>query len=135
MLPAWLKLKADLSRPITEALGIDWSQIPSIACPTFTRTWKERLLETLHNSDLVNAVLSLLPEKAIRAAKGTVKKTLQQPGLSQGMALLYQCQYKLPIQKAEKILRYEPIVSFSEACDHTVDWLSSVGYPVVSQRQ
>jgi nucleoside-diphosphate-sugar epimerase len=126
---------ADLYRPIAEALGIDWSQIPSIDCPTFTRTWKAHLLETLHNSDLVNVVLSLLPEKAISAAKGKVKKTLQQPDLLQGMALLYQCQYKLPIQKAEKILGYEPIVSFSEACDRTVDWLSSVGYPVVSQRQ
>lgn len=121
---------ADLYRPIAEALGIELSQIPNIDCPKFTRSWKEQLLEALRNSDALNAGLSLFPERLKQTFKGSVKNTLQSPGLTQEMALLYQCQYKLPHHRAEKILGYEPIVSFAEACDRTIDWLASAGYPV-----
>lgn len=126
---------ADLYHPVIEALGIDFRQIPNIDCPKFTRSWKEQFLETLRNSDLLQAVLSFFPEESKRSVRGKVKKTLQQPGVTQEMALLYQCQYKLPWQKAEKILGYKPIVSFSEACRRTIDGLASAGYPVLTDRQ
>jgi nucleoside-diphosphate-sugar epimerase len=126
---------ADLYRPIAEALGQDFSKIRNIDNPTFTPSLKDRIKETLRNSDLVQTSLSLIPNKSNQMAKGTAQKTLQQPALNQEMALLYQCQYKLPCQKAQKILGYEPIVSFSEACRRTIDWLTSTGYPVVPQRQ
>jgi hypothetical protein len=47
------------------------------------------------------------------------------------MALLYQCQYKLPFEKAEKMLGYKPIVSFQEGCRRSVAWMEFAGYPVV----
>jgi nucleoside-diphosphate-sugar epimerase len=39
------------------------------------------------------------------------------------MAELQQSQYKLPFNKAERILGYEPIVSFDEGCRRSIEWL------------
>jgi nucleoside-diphosphate-sugar epimerase len=84
------------------------------------------------HSELLNVTFSRLPDAVKHQFKGKVKQTLATPGISPTMAALYQCQYKLPDQKAQKILGYEPIVSFSEACDRTIRWLATQNYPVIS---
>lgn len=139
---------ADFYRPVAEALGIDPSQIPHVEAPKFTRSWKQRVLGPVWDSALVQKTLSLLSDDL----KRTVKEALfprSKPATSlpptlpskpklivtQEMALLQQCQYKLPFKKAEKILNYEPIVSFPEASHRSVDWLASAGYPVISKSQ
>src|SRR6266545_1122480 len=48
------------------------------------------------------------------------------------MSLLFGCHYKLPYDKAARLLGYEPIVSFREGCRRTVGWLAFAGYPVSS---
>jgi hypothetical protein len=48
------------------------------------------------------------------------------------MALLYRCAYKLPFDKAARLLRYEPRVSFELACRRTIAWLAFAGYPVTN---
>jgi 2-alkyl-3-oxoalkanoate reductase len=133
----------DLYGFIAKALGIEMSQIHNIQMPyvdssTYTLSWKRRLLEGLRNSDILNKLSSLLPEQSKQLLKGNLKKSLESsssepgtiPTITPEMALLYLSQYKLPIKKAEKILGYEPIVSFPEACRRTVEWLASKGYPV-----
>jgi nucleoside-diphosphate-sugar epimerase len=119
---------ADLYRPIAKALGFDLSQLRNIDCPEFTPNWKERLREGLKNANLLGSALYFLASQR----KKQVPPTPQQPGLNQEMASLYQCEYKLPNQKAKEMLNYSPIVSFEEASKRTVDWLASQGYPVVS---
>jgi hypothetical protein len=47
------------------------------------------------------------------------------------MELLHRCQYKLPHDKAARMLGYAPVVSFEEACRRTIGWLAFAGYPVV----
>ncbi len=112
---------ADLYRPIAQTLGMDLSQLKNIDSPKFTPTWKEKLRETLKNSDFFGGTLYVLASQ--RQKKAT--PIPQQPALNQEMASLYQCQYKLPNQKAKEILNYSPIVSFEEASKRTVDWLTS----------
>jgi hypothetical protein len=51
------------------------------------------------------------------------------------MALLYQCEYKLPFEKATKTLGYRPIVAYPEACRRSIGWLNFAGYPVVDCHQ
>jgi nucleoside-diphosphate-sugar epimerase len=58
-----------------------------------------------------------------------------QPIASLEMALLHQCQYKLPDTKARKVLGYQPGVSFAEAGRRTVGWLAFAGYPVIDTYQ
>ena len=82
----------------------------------------------MKNANLLGSALYFLASQR----KKQVPPTPQQPGLNQEMASLYQCEYKLPNQKAKEMLNYSPIVSFEEASKRTVDWLASQGYPVVS---
>jgi len=49
------------------------------------------------------------------------------------MRLLYRCRYKLPIDKAARLLAYEPRIPFELACRRTVAWLAFAGYPVRSE--
>jgi 2-alkyl-3-oxoalkanoate reductase len=114
---------ADLYRPIADALGVEFSQIPNINITNYTPGFKEKLRETLRNSDLLGGISSLIASKRQKNSPQAV----QQPGLNQEMASLYLCQYKFPDRKAEQVLNYSPIVSFSEACDRTIKWLASEG--------
>lgn len=133
---------SDFYRPIAEAFGIELAQIPHVACPQFTRSWKERLLEPLLASEPLQTVLSF-SDKLKRVVKKAVPSGNQsslvspwippaqrKPIVTQEIALLQQCQYKLPFQKAETILGYKPIVSFPEGCQRSINWLASTGYPI-----
>jgi nucleoside-diphosphate-sugar epimerase len=42
------------------------------------------------------------------------------------MAELQQSQYKLPFNKAERILGFAPIMSLEEGCSHPIEWLSQL---------
>ncbi|NJK36303.1 MAG: NAD(P)H-binding protein [Oscillatoriales cyanobacterium RM2_1_1] len=118
---------ADLYQPIAHSLGTDLSQLTNINCPEFTPTWKEQLREGLKNSNLLGSLLHFLSSQRKQHLQFP-----QQPALNQEMIWLYQCQYKLPHQKAQEQLNYSPIVSFEEACDRTKEWLASEGYPLIS---
>lgn len=132
---------ADFYYPIAEALGIDLAQIHCVSAPQFTRSWKKRILEPIWDSTVVQKVLSLLSDPLKQTIKRAIpRRKKSSTPLSQSssikpqlivtpeMAALQQCQYKLPLEKAEKILSYKPIVSFPEACDRCIDWLASEGY-------
>ena len=49
-----------------------------------------------------------------------------EPVVTEMMSILQQSQYQLPFTKAEKLLGYEPIVSFDEGCRRSIDWLSGI---------
>jgi 2-alkyl-3-oxoalkanoate reductase len=115
---------ADVYRPIAETLGVEFSQIPNINCSDYTPSFKEKLKETLRNSAPSAKLLYFIASK--RQQKSSQK--IYQPALNWEMASLYLCQHKLSSQKAQQMLNYSPIVSFSEACDRTSEWLISEGY-------
>jgi 2-alkyl-3-oxoalkanoate reductase len=114
----------DVYRPIAEALGVEFSQIANINCSDYTPSFKEKLKETLRNSNLSAKLLYLIASKRQQNSQ----QAIYQPPLNWEMASLYLCQHKFSYQKAEQMLNYSPIVSFSEACDRTSEWLVSKSY-------
>lgn len=50
--------------------------------------------------------------------------------VAEDMNLLQQCEYKLPNDKAARLLEYRPPVSFEEGMKKSVQWLKFAGYPV-----
>jgi nucleoside-diphosphate-sugar epimerase len=145
---------AEFYRPIAEALGFDLNQVPHVTYTPPIPTQKERLKAVLA-SPPSRVFLSLFPYKlryAIRIGLYTLLKPprprfspwtfpkLQQqsppePVATLEMAFLHQCQYKLPDTKARKMLGYQPIVSFPEACRRSITWLAFAGYPVIESYQ
>ncbi len=145
---------ADLYRPVANALGFDLAQVPDATYSPGTAGKKERI-KTLLKSPHALKVLSLLPNRLVQSVKAGVSTLLARPAqnfsspwaipelqsstpqikASLEMSLLHQCQYKLLHTKAKKIMGYEPIVSFQEACARTVGWLAFSGYPVIEPYQ
>lgn len=145
---------AEFYRPIAEALGFELSQVPHVTYTPPVPTQKERL-KALLATPPSRLFLSLFPYKFRYAIKVGLSTLLArprqysspwafpklqpqlppQPVATLEMALLHQCQYKLPDTKARKMLGYQPIVSFPEACCRSIGWLAFAGYPVIESYQ
>ena len=131
----------DFYRPFAEALGIDPTEIAQFAAPQFTHSRKEQLIGSLRNSELIQKILAsvsddfkqniknALPKRGKRSTQRSTEPiqaamTQAKPAVSEMMAELQQTQYKLPFEKAEKLLGYAPIVSFDEGCQRSIEWLA-----------
>uniref|UniRef100_B8HV77 NAD-dependent epimerase/dehydratase n=1 Tax=Cyanothece sp. (strain PCC 7425 / ATCC 29141) TaxID=395961 RepID=B8HV77_CYAP4 len=133
----------DFYRPFAEALGIDPTQIPNLIAPEFSHSWKEIIIGSVWNAQFTQRVLaSLSPELKQRIASlrrptpnayQPFRKT-PQPVVTEMMAELQGSQYKLPINKAVRLLGYEPIVSFEEGCQRSIEWLSKSGRYSINPR-
>jgi nucleoside-diphosphate-sugar epimerase len=127
----------DFYRPFAEAFGVDPSQIPNLTVPEFPHNWKKELISSVLNSQFAQKFLASVPEDLKQNLKNLVPKrnkpsaenvekvgTKPEPVVTEMMAELQQSQYKLPFDKAERILGYAPIVSFDEGCRRSIAWLS-----------
>jgi nucleoside-diphosphate-sugar epimerase len=139
---------ADLYRPIAEGLGFDLADLPEGELIERDTSWMERM-ESMRVSKPAQAMLSvfllklrqaaylayqyLLDPQLVDAAPAVRPERL--PAATREMAMLYSCLVKLPDDKARRILGYQPVVSFQEACRRTAAWLAFAGYPVTDQRQ
>jgi nucleoside-diphosphate-sugar epimerase len=137
---------AEFYKPVAEALGISMDQVPSVEVPKFRQSLKQRILSSIWSSEFIQKTLSLIDDdlkqtlKKTRVRKKKASSTDSQvhgkamsptkPTVSPDMAALQQCQYKLPFQKAQQILHYEPIVSFPEASQVCINWLAAEGNPI-----
>lgn len=134
----------DFYRPFAIAFGVDPNQIPQLPAPTFTHSAKEEWLRSIRESEMVQRGLALVsddlkqkmkrlfPKRTGSKAKVDATVSLQpdisltkkpSPTITEMMAILQQSQYKLPFNKAERILGYAPIVSFEEGCQRSINWL------------
>lgn len=126
----------DFYRPFAEALGVDPAQIHKITVPKFSYSWKQKTINSFWNSEIIQKSLSFLPNELKEVIKDRAwqfrrnsKKIDQisvlqsQPVINEMMTILQQSEYKLPFTKAQRLLKYEPIVSFSEGCRQSIDWL------------
>jgi nucleoside-diphosphate-sugar epimerase len=138
---------ADLYAPIADALGFDGlNQVPNIEYVEARTSWND-LLRTVWRTDTARSVRAFFPKRLRRAVQAALARETPPPSpwaAAEGpptaqrptpqatleMELLYQCAYKLPYTKAQKVLGYEPIVPFAEACRRTLGWLEFSGYPV-----
>jgi len=126
----------DFYRPFAHAFGIHLDQIHRLAPPYFDHGQRQKWTTTIRESEIVQKALALVPEDFKRQMKGIlpsrntspieiapVMPEKREPIVSEMMAILQQSQYKLPFEKATKLLGYEPIVSFDEGCHHSIEWL------------
>ncbi|WP_218081032.1 NAD-dependent epimerase/dehydratase family protein [Anthocerotibacter panamensis] len=133
----------DFYAPIVRALGLDPVAVPILPAPVFRLSVKDRF-ESVRTSDTFQTVMPFFSSRLKRLAKGAlnawpehplpspwVLPTTQGPIATQELTLLHQCRFKLPHRKAEKMLGYEPPLSFAQGCQRSVDWLEFAGYPVV----
>src|SRR5581483_1222855 len=44
-------------------------------------------------------------------------------------SILQTCDYRFPTARAQRVLGFEPPVTFEEACRRTIAWLGFAGYP------
>jgi 2-alkyl-3-oxoalkanoate reductase len=128
----------DLYRPIAEAFGRDLDLVPSVAAPKDRAGAKELYLAPLLSSELGRAVVPYVPallkdtlRRCVRLARATRGRPA--PGAGAGprhgpcvtaeMAALHRCRWKLPHDKAKRMLGYAPPVPFAEGCRRSVGWL------------
>lgn len=128
----------DFYRPFAEALGVNLADIPNLDVPEFHHSWKQRVLGTIRDSALVQKSLASIPEDFKQQMKQLVPQkpaaappapavaiAPPQPTVTEMMAILHQSRYQLPFTKAEKLLGYQPIVTFDEGCRRSTDWLKT----------
>ncbi|NMF60570.1 NAD-dependent epimerase/dehydratase family protein [Pseudanabaena yagii] len=132
----------DFYRPFAEAFGVDPNQIPNLVVPEFTHSRKQELIGSVVNSQFVQKFLASVPEDFKQNLKNIIPKRNKpsvtqveeltktekkpEPVVNEMMAELQQSQYKLPFDKAERILGYQQIVSFDEGCRLSIEWLSQL---------
>jgi nucleoside-diphosphate-sugar epimerase len=128
--------------PLIEALGSSWADVADVPPPPSVRRSMLDRVHSLRASAPVQALLPRIPGKLKRIAKASLAAwpeppasdnwRLPQPAtpaLSHEMALLHQCSYRLPDDKAKKLLGYDAVVSFEEAMARSIGWLEFAGYP------
>lgn len=134
----------DFYAEIATALGVDMATVRSVEPPVFALSLKDRV-GAITAQPAVQRVLPLFPGKLKRLGKVLVAhwREVPQPNawtlpaevgpaMTEELSLLGQCQWRLPIAKAERLLGYEPPVSFTEGMRRSIGWLRFAGYPVAA---
>jgi nucleoside-diphosphate-sugar epimerase len=128
---------ADLYRPLAAGLGFDFDAVPSVSPPDPVLTFKHRYIEPFRTSKAGATILRNVPSSAktglrrvvrlVRPRRGaaaqTTTVTSAGPAPTAEMIMLHRCRWRLPIDKAVRLLGYAPPVSFDEGCRRSVDWL------------
>jgi nucleoside-diphosphate-sugar epimerase len=130
----------EIYRRTANALGVCFEEVHHISHPTFRRNFRERV-ETFRSSNVTQSLLPVFPAKMKRAVKAGLGAWQETPAQSPWaipeepkpmptveMAELHVCSYKLPHEKARRILDYKPIVSFAEGFRRSMEWLKFAGY-------
>jgi nucleoside-diphosphate-sugar epimerase len=124
----------DFYRPFSTALGIDLQQIPRLSPPEFHHSHKQQFISAIRESEMLQKGLALVSgdlkqtlkqilPKRNQSSEFAEKSTKPELTVTEMMSILQQSEYKLPFTKAEKLLGYEPIVSFEEGCQRSIEWL------------
>jgi len=132
----------DFYGPIVRACGADVRDIHQVEAPEFRRA-KQDQLARLGGSSLLQKIKPLAPRVSIRVVKAALNALPTPPtpspwpstgkaraNVTQEMAALQQCSWQMPCAKAEKLLGYQPKLSFSEGMERSIGWLKFAGYPV-----
>ena len=132
---------AGLYERIARALGKPITEIQQVAKPEFRQSLKDRT-EHFRSLKPTQAVLPLFPAKLKRSVKAALSSWLEpakqspwalagkpDPIVTREMAELHQCQYRLPFDKAKRLLGYEPRITFEEGCRRSIEWLRFADFP------
>ena len=127
---------------IADALGVSMETVRSIEPPMFPLPLKERV-GAITSLPVTQKILPLIPSKLKRLGKVVLANWQEAPSpnawtlpattgcaITQELTLLQQCEWRLPIQKAQSLLGYQPEVSFDDAMHRSLAWLKFTGCPV-----
>jgi len=133
----------ELYQPLCDAMGRNWDEVWDIGSPPPPK--KDRV-ESIRGSKTVQKVLPAVPGKLKRVGKAALKAmpepvmespfalpVVTPPTASEEMAKLHTCGWRLPDDKARRLLRYAAERSFDEGMEITLRWLKSAGYPLSEQ--
>lgn len=128
--------------PILKACGVEIDAIHHVEVPAFNHS-KKSPFDRLRGSPLVQTVKPLFPKSAIRVGKAALKALpvppvtspwqrdeKPMPRVTREVAALQQCLWQMPCTKAEKLLGYQPEISFAEGMQRSIGWLKFAGYPL-----
>ncbi len=134
---------AEFYAPLLKACGIELSQIPLVETPaSFPLAPDRKLINRIRQIPAVRGTLKSMPNLVKRVGKAVLKslpkpvdvsrwKSPPQPTLtlSEEIVGLQTCRWRVPYVKAERMLGYQPEVSFSEGMRRSIGWLEFAGYP------
>ncbi|MCE0522312.1 MAG: NAD(P)-dependent oxidoreductase [Methylacidiphilales bacterium] len=134
----------DFYEPILQACGAQLRDVHRVEAPVFRRSWRDFLAD-LRGSSFLRTIKPLSPRVAIRLGKATLNALpapapsspwpgagKPQPQVTAEMAALQQCEWRMPCAKSEKLLDYQPQISFAEGMKRSIGWLQFAGYPVTT---
>jgi len=129
----------DLYRPIADAFGVDFEKVPSLSPGRQTATIRQRYLDPVLMSDLAitlkrsvsretkRAIKRLLKPRLPHQPAGTASAPARAPIVPHEIADLQRCEWRLPNEKAVRLLGYAPPVTFADGCRRSVEWLLERG--------
>src|SRR5258706_14859583 len=135
----------DLFRPIAAAFGTDFDSVTSYSPPDAQPTVRQRWVEPLRASETVQLLKRQLPPNVKDGVKGLIRSLRQavhRPGeaaqalpatapvpqppvIPAEIVALQRCQWRLPHDKAARMLHYVPPVTFAEGCRRSIAWLDA----------
>jgi nucleoside-diphosphate-sugar epimerase len=133
---------ADLYRTLANGLGFDWSSVANYSPPEVKPTFRQRYVEPFRTSEIGRMITAGVPRSAktavktlIRAARGIRKgevgaatsvgspSSSGPPLIPLEIAALHRCQWRLPNDKAARLLGYSPVRSFDDGCRQSIEWM------------
>ena len=130
--------------PIAECLGLSEADFKGCHAGDIANENNSRLVLT-NIFSINDRIGALIPKRAKRILKALGGAWREKPPASNPWALdvidpthitpemsqlQQQCKWKLPNAQAERILKYNPHVLFSEGMSHSLAWLDFAGFPV-----
>ncbi len=132
----------DFYAPILAAFGKSWDDVSEVVPSAPRKQTAVGRVEALGGSRSVQTVVPYVPKRIKRVGRALLKAwphpapadiwSLPRPvppALSQEMARLYQCSWRLPDDKARRMLGYAAALPFEEAMRRSIGWLKFAGYP------
>ena len=135
---------ADITYRLADSFGTSRDEIKTIKAPEFRRSFRDSV-DHFRGHFATQAILPFIPARLKRIAKASLASwppkhsvspwtlpTLPVPHVSREMSELHQCRVKLQHDKASRILGYEPIVSFEDGLERSMQWLKWSNLPVLA---
>jgi len=135
----------DLYRPIAQAFGVEFEKIPNVSAPDRqTATIRQRYVDPWLMSDLAITLKRSVSKETKNTIKGLLLAALPRrhrpaetdsfparassaPSVPTEIADLQRCEWRLPNEKAARLLGYAPPVPFADGCRRSVEWLLDRG--------
>ncbi|MFQ3588571.1 MAG: NAD-dependent epimerase/dehydratase family protein [Fimbriimonadaceae bacterium] len=136
----------DFYEPILAAAGRSWADVADVPFPEPKPPGFGDRVEALRGSKTMQKILPRVPSRLKRAGRAVLKAIPEPPkpepfalprppapSVSEEMARLYRCRWRLSDERARRELGYRPVRTFDEGMAITLEWMRRAGYPVAAE--